>query len=111
MEYGSYEYALHHRCNWVSPDGGPGEVTYVGRYCVITGERMDSDSGAEYGTALPGSGQYVSVMYSVGGKSVLGSGSVIVGMYGADDEILAIANHDRLVEQASDMDMLEFVYG
>lgn len=96
MEYGSYEYALNHRCNWVNPHGG-GEVTYIGRYCVITGLMPEDDD-------------YITYMYNVGEGAVMDSTRSAIAILTATDCVSAILNHDEFVIQADRMDSLEFVY-
>lgn len=105
MEDDAYENAIWNRKNWIDPEGC-GEVTYCGDYAVITGLRTE-----EMSELLPGEGRYITLMYSVGIDSVMDSGCVIVGRYEADHPDYAILNHDNMVIQAENMDLLEFSHG
>lgn len=107
--FDSYEDALNNRRNWVNPSEF-GEVTYVGNYCVITGTRVFSDEESVDGYGdIPGDTRFVGVMYYVGHGSAM-KFREMVGKYDSVDEFTAKQNHNRLVNQAEQMDLLEFVY-
>jgi hypothetical protein len=105
MEALDFEDSIWGRCNWVDDrpsEGIYGETTYVGSYAVVTGLRPEG---------IPGDTLYVSVMYSVGDDAVADHDMDIVAVLGGDDIRSAKGRHNRLIAQAHNMDMLDFVYG
>lgn len=104
---GTYKDACNNRQNWTEdPEVGAGEVTYLGRYAVVTGLPHDFWE-EDYGTAP----EWVSLLYVVGEGVLTDPGVTQIAHYEAHTDFHAKANHYRLLGQASNMDLLEVSHG